>query len=99
MILGHRLPPRLTIQVYSYTVSRMKTTIDLPDDLVLQAKTVALSRKTTLRSLVLRGLQREIQSPSPEAQSPIRALLNLETGLWADTGADEYVENLRKDWT
>ncbi len=77
----------------------MKTTIDLPEDLVLKAKTVALTRKTTLRGLVLRGLRREIQNPSAEPESPISALLRLEGGLWQDLPADLYVESLRKDWT
>jgi len=89
----------LTIQGYSYTVSNMKTTIDMPEDLVLEAKTAALSRKTTLRSLVLRGLRREIQNPSLEPESPIRGLLDLDTDLWRNTSADRYVKSLRKDWT
>ena len=77
----------------------MKTTIDLPDDLALRAKTVALSRKTTLRNLVVRGLEREIRNPSPEPTSPIRGLLNLDARVWKDTSSDEYVETLREDWT
>jgi len=76
----------------------MKTTIDLPDELALQAKTAALSRKTTLRNLVVRGLEREIRHPSPGPQSPIRGLLNLNTQVWRDTASDEYVATLRKDW-
>ena len=77
----------------------MKTTIDLPEELVLQAKMVALSRKTTLRSLVLQGLKREILNPTSEMLSPIRTLQNLDSGLWADIPADQYVETLREDWT
>lgn len=35
----------------------MKTTIDLPDDLLLRAKIIAAQRKTTLRALVVTGLE------------------------------------------
>ncbi|MEX2606169.1 MAG: hypothetical protein WD708_02390 [Kiritimatiellia bacterium] len=39
----------------------MKTTLDLPDDLLLEAKSMALRRRTTLKSLVEHALRREIQ--------------------------------------
>jgi ribosomal protein L15 len=35
----------------------MKTTIDLPDDLLIAAKKLAAERRTTIRSLVERGLR------------------------------------------
>lgn len=35
----------------------MKTTIDLPDDLLHRAKIAAAQRKTTLRALVVTGLE------------------------------------------
>ena len=38
----------------------MKTTLDLPDDLLREAKAVAARRKTTLKDLVTRPLRREI---------------------------------------
>lgn len=38
----------------------MKTTLDLPDDLLIAAKQVAASRRTTLREMVTRSLRREI---------------------------------------
>jgi len=38
-------------------VSRMKTTIEIPDDLLKEAKVVATAEKTTLRSLVEEGLR------------------------------------------
>ena len=37
----------------------MKTTLDLPDDLLMEAKTVAVRRKTTLKALVESALRRE----------------------------------------
>jgi hypothetical protein len=92
----HPLVDNTGIRLYSFLV---KTTIDLPEELVLQAKTAALLRKTTLRNLVLRGLEREIQHPSPAKETPLRALLSLEADLWTGTSADAYVETLRRDWT
>jgi len=38
----------------------MKTTIDLPDDLLIAAKKLAAERRMTLRSLVERGLRKEL---------------------------------------
>ena len=35
----------------------MKTTIDLPDDILHQAKVAAAQRRTTLKELVVSGLQ------------------------------------------
>jgi len=38
----------------------MKTTLDLPDALLIEAKTAAARRRTTLRALVESALRREI---------------------------------------
>ena len=43
----------------------MKTTIELPDELVRRAKIAAASRGTTMRALVMWGLEIAIQSPEP----------------------------------
>lgn len=40
--------------------SCMKTTIDLPDDLLIEVKKRAAERRTTIRALVERGLRREL---------------------------------------
>ncbi|NJK91587.1 MAG: hypothetical protein HC904_07040 [Blastochloris sp.] len=42
----------------------MKTTIDLPDEILHRAKVAAAQRRTTLRELVLQGLLTELDSPS-----------------------------------
>jgi len=44
--------------------SRMKTTIDIPDDLLLAAKREALESGRTLRELVSRGLRQELAAPA-----------------------------------
>ncbi|MEY4484928.1 MAG: hypothetical protein RL693_2380 [Verrucomicrobiota bacterium] len=38
----------------------MKTTLDLPDDLLIAAKQVAVRRRTTLKDMVAHSLRREI---------------------------------------
>ena len=39
----------------------MKTTVELPDDLLIAAKTRAAQTRSTLRELIERGLRRELQ--------------------------------------
>lgn len=41
-------------------VSHMKTTLDLPDDLLLEAKATAARRRTSLKAIVEHALRREI---------------------------------------
>ncbi len=44
----------------------MKTTLDLADDLLIEAKSVAARRRTTLKALVEHALRREIQPASDD---------------------------------
>jgi hypothetical protein len=44
----------------------MKTTINLPEDLLHRAKIAAAQRKTTLRELVVQGLEFATREPDPE---------------------------------
>ncbi len=39
----------------------MKTTVDLPDELLIAAKKKAAEERTSLRKLIARGLRRELQ--------------------------------------
>ena len=41
-------------------VTHMKTTLDLPDELMMEAKTIAARRRTTLRAIVEHALRREL---------------------------------------
>jgi len=57
----------------------MKTTVDLPEDVLTKAKILAAERRTTLRELVLQGLKLVIETP-PESErerreAEMRALL------------------------
>jgi hypothetical protein len=47
----------------------LKTTLDLPDDLLMEAKTLAVRRKTTLKAIVEAALRREIR-PAAELENP-----------------------------
>lgn len=53
----------------------MKTTIDLPEDLLHRAKVVAAQRKTTLKELVFQGLDYVIQHPVIDSEAERRATL------------------------
>ena len=48
----------------------MKTTVELPDELVIEVKKAAAERRTTMRDLVERGLRRELAAGG--SQSPGR---------------------------
>jgi hypothetical protein len=58
----------------------MKTTFDLPEDLLQEAKIAAVKRKTTLKDLVQTGLKMAIQL-EPESSSRKAALKRLQKGL------------------
>lgn len=50
-------------------VTHMKTTLDLDDELLIEAKSLAARRKTTLKAIVERALRREIR-PLAELENP-----------------------------
>ena len=55
-----RAPPT---RIYGNMGNHMKTTIELPDDLLLAAKKKALDSRTTLRALFEQALRRELTTP------------------------------------
>ena len=58
--------------------THMKTTLDLDDTLLIEAKTVAARRRTTLKSLVEHALRREIRpSPAETNRSTTDALIEM----------------------
>ncbi|HMO51196.1 MAG TPA: hypothetical protein PKE26_13940 [Kiritimatiellia bacterium] len=58
----------------------MKTTIDLPDELLHRAKVVAAKRNTTLKSLIIKGLNGELSSDSARREVPDQLLVSLSIG-------------------
>ena len=53
---------------------KTKTTIELPEDLVIAAKRQAAERRTTLRALIERGLRAELRrgGTPPPRRTPIK---------------------------
>lgn len=43
--------------------NRMKTTVELPDELMIEVKKAAAERRTTIRQMVEHGLRRELAEP------------------------------------
>ena len=59
----------------------MKTTIDLPDEILHRAKVVAAERRTTLKALILTGLDQVLHSMSQAPAAHAVALDRLHKGL------------------
>lgn len=55
-------------------VNHMKTTVDLPDDLLVSAKKKAAEARTTLRAILERGLRRELAGPARAGRSRARGI-------------------------
>ncbi len=51
----------------------MKTTLNLPDQIVLQAKRRALEEGTTLTSLIVQGLSVRLEKGRPQGSLPVSA--------------------------
>ena len=47
----------------------MKTTIEIPDELLIAAKKKAAEERTTLRKLFARGLRRELEGPTARGRT------------------------------
>ena len=77
----------------------VKTTVHLPDDLVVRAKAEANRRRTSLRALIERSLRRELETASSEDLEALLSSLQEELpGLWRGVDADEYVDEQRSGW-
>ena len=57
----------------------MKTTIDLPDDILERTKIAAARRRTSIKNLVIEGLENVLRSDAPAAP-PVDALARLQRG-------------------
>jgi hypothetical protein len=61
----------------------MKTTVELPDALIREAKRVALREKTTLRALIERGLRGVLKGRPPATRVTLRKASFRGDGLMA----------------
>ena len=59
----------------------MKTTIDLPDALLQRVKITAVHRRTTLKKLVIEGLEHVLGSGEATASVRVEALARLRQGF------------------
>ena len=57
----------------------MKTTLELPDDLFVEAKAVAARRRITLKTLFTRALERELR---PEPAQPVADHFEIDPHGW-----------------
>ena len=64
-------------------VSCMKTTVEIPDALLIEAKKHAAERRTTMRALIASGLRRELDDPaqSPKSKRPVIRWVTVRGGL------------------
>lgn len=53
----------------------MKTTIDLPDEVLVKAKVFAAEQRMTLRDLVVRGLKLVTEAPQAEDEKQRKAAI------------------------
>lgn len=53
----------MTSSIYGSTVFRMKTTFDIPDELLVRAKKRAAELRRPLRALVTEGLRAQLAAP------------------------------------
>lgn len=70
----------MTHDPYSNIYGHMKTTIDFPEEILHRAKIVAAERRTTLKDLVLTGLDLVLRSDSISVRRD-EALNRLREGL------------------
>lgn len=79
--------------------SRMKTTVELPDALLIAAKKTAAADRTTLRAILERGLRRELKERRhPAARAAGRRIrwVTVEGGL--PKGLDVSDRARMHDW-
>jgi hypothetical protein len=60
---------KIHIMPYNHRLTHIKTTVDLLDDHLMEAKTLAVRRKTTLKALVESALRRELR-PAADIANP-----------------------------
>ncbi len=76
----------------------MKTTIEVPDDLLLEAKKTALNRRTTLRALVVSGLKRELSTLESQNPHALLEIASVGEKDWRQMDGVDYVNRERNAW-
>ena len=76
----------------------MKTTIDLPDELLIAAKKMAAESRKTLREVFERGLRRELAGGAEAPRSRRRAIRWVTARGGLPTGADVRNRARMHEW-
>ncbi len=76
----------------------MKTTIDLPEELLVAAKKKAAEERTTLRKLFTRGLRRELESDRPIAEHRTQRLEFVTVNGGLPAGIDVADRAAMREW-
>ena len=73
----------LTTQLYGFMVYHMKTTVEIPDDLFIEAKKRAAELRRPLKSLIEAGLRAQLEATDPARERPARRIqwVTVEGGL------------------
>jgi predicted DNA-binding ribbon-helix-helix protein len=59
----------------------MRTTVDLPDHLLWQAKNIAMQRRISLKQLIIEGLETVFRDSTKDEARKASALLRLQQGI------------------
>jgi hypothetical protein len=67
---------------YGFTVNHMKTTVELPDELMVDLKKTAAEQKRTMRSLIIEGIHLVLkQGARPRMRKPKIRWITVDGGL------------------
>ena len=75
--------PKDDAHIYGNMGYCMKTTVEIQDELLIEAKKHAAEHRTTIRALIERGLRRELgsEAPPPKAKRPVIRWVTVSGGL------------------
>ena len=76
----------------------MRTTLDIDDQLAVEAKKLAIEEHTSLKALVERGLRLVLRGGGKPSQDALSALRGLGKDVWKGVQPDNYVRETRKGW-
>ncbi len=77
----------------------MKTTIDIPEELLVRAKQRAAELRRPLRALVTEGLRRQLAAPRPGSRGTARRRIRwITAGGWLPPGLDLTDRKQMHDW-
>lgn len=79
-------------------LSHMRTTIDLPDDLLIAAKKKAAESRSTLREIFERGLRRELSEAGGSGRRRVPAIRWVTAPGGLPPGVDVSDRAAMQDW-